>query len=977
MRFRGTSGGAAHTARTAAAVAVAGVLAFASAPPAARAADPSVAPYGQVAAVGALDTGAVYLPDSTSGLTEGDFVDPVGMTATADPSVPGGEDIYVLDLVNPQAMNSLIAGGDQDTVALQYRLQKIAIAPSTTSGSDAGSETVEACTTFTLQSTSAAPDERAVSLAVDGPLNAVDVLINAMPDSFGAVSGYSIAEQVDQWTTSLGGGAPGTCPQTATPTVAVPSTSLDKAHDSGLDGDIDGDSIAFAGTGTSAELTLGGSEYLNAPLTSGISRTEPIIELFTSVGAVDGKPWKAAESAADALAKSAPITGKQSANGWGIDQNSILKSGSADGGYGDVLYALSANPDGSLNVTLGPQEYLGADNFYDEESGADFEPIMATVSADLTTTTPILPSPQTSPTYGYPAGWTAGENDPEAGDVNSEVAATDAAEQDLADGGNSDGSFLAPAGGTLDGGTLAPSVVALAGDGEDFPEGLYAGFVTDDLGGVDGNLDQFGNTIPEPAWTTPNSTVGGETANIGIRVFTGCGSPGDPCASGDPVGMIGDATSGPCSVRSGGYGFGQDADESTLALATGSGGTIYALAQPDLDSASGTGISPGHPVSGANVGDILFEFKPGAGIDGNPGSACPQPSGDFSVTDLSAPGATASTGTGTVQVLAGATIQFDATPLDLQGGVPWSYTWDSATGEAPVSAAFSPDQSSQVYDRADPTQTFVYTTPGQDTATLQMQSDFGPTTVSRPIDVVAPGAITAQLTAAGAAVAGQPTALSASGTTVAAPDSIVDYHWDFGNGTSDDTAGPSETWTFPSAGTYTVTLTAIDQVGRTQTASEQVPVAPAPAPAPPAPAATGTTAPTTTPIARVTHRFSVSPRFRSVRRNTALSARLACPAGDRTCAGTIAVLTAGRVTVPGRKGKHVISLGKGTFSVAAGHSKTVLVHLATVTQRLIAPGQDLKLSVVVIAHDAAGAHSTQRISVFLFPPRKSRPRKFG
>jgi hypothetical protein len=258
MRFRGTSGGAAHTARTAAAVAVAGVLAFASAPPAARAADPSVAPYGQVAAVGALDTGAVYLPDSTSGLTEGDFVDPVGMTATADPSVPGGEDIYVLDLVNPQAMNSLIAGGDQDTVALQYRLQKIAIAPSTTSGSDAGSETVEACTTFTLQSTSAAPDERAVSLAVDGPLNAVDVLINAMPDSFGAVSGYSIAEQVDQWTTSLGGGAPGTCPQTATPTVAVPSTSLDKAHDSGLDGDIDGDSIAFAGTGTSAELTLGG-----------------------------------------------------------------------------------------------------------------------------------------------------------------------------------------------------------------------------------------------------------------------------------------------------------------------------------------------------------------------------------------------------------------------------------------------------------------------------------------------------------------------------------------------------------------------------------------------------------------------------------------------------------------------------------------------------------------------------------------------
>jgi hypothetical protein len=246
-------------------------------------------------------------------------------------------------------------------------------------------------------------------------------------------------------------------------------------------------------------------------------------------------------------------------------------------------------------------------------------------------------------------------------------------------------------------------------------------------------------------------------------------------------------------------------------------------------------------------------------------------------------------------------------------------------------------------------------------------------TVSRPIDVVAPGPISADVSAAGGAVAGEPTTLSAAGSTVAAPDSIVDYHWDFGNGASDETAGPSETWTFPSAGTYTVTLTAIDQVGRTQTATTQVSVAPPP-PAPPGPAAAATTP---APSPHGATRFSVSPKLHSVKRNADLSAKLSCPGGDGTCAGTIAILTAGKVRVPGRKGKHVLSLGKGTFSVTAGHSKTMLLRLAAVTPKLISPQQPLKLAVVVVAHDTAGAHATQRVPLYLFPPRKSRPRKFG
>lgn len=987
MRLRGIiAGGGARAARLAGAAIAAATLAAVSATPAARAAGPAVAPYGQVAAVGGLDNGRSVLfgPTQTTGITgDGDFVDPVGMAVSADPNVPGGEDIYVLDLVNPQAMNPLIAQSyNQDSLALEYRLQKIAITPSAANGSDTGSETVLACTTFTLQSTAKAPDQRAVSLAVDGPLNRVDVLVNAMPDdpnNQGAPGGYSIAEQVDQWQTNLGGGAPGACPPISATDLqtnaAVSSTTLVKSQVPGK-GDIDGDSIAFAGTGTSAQLALGGSAYLNSPLTDGEANTQPMIELFGAGGTVVGKPWTGAEAAANSYAKAGPIAGGSGATGWGIDQSTMLANGSGLG-LGDALYALSANPDGSLNVTLGPQEYLLASTAgYGTTSGADFEPIMATVKADLSTTSPILPSAQASPLYNYPSSWTADANTPPAGAVNSESAATIAAAQDTADGGYGTGSQLAPAGGTQDGGTLAPSVVELAGDGTTFPGGLYAGIVADDANST-ANLDATGAALSTPpAWALPTSSL--PAANVGLRIFTGCGS-GAKCASGNPLGMIGNQSSGPCRVQAGDFGSGSL--ESMLALAAGPDGTVYALAQPDLDAADDSAITPDHPVTGSTVGDILFEFQPGAGSGGNPGTACPQPSAAFSVTDASAPDATADTGTGAVKVLAGAKIQLDASPSDLQGGVPWSYTWDSGGGTAghqTASTAFAPDQNpdNTVYDRPDPTQTFTYTTPGQYTATLQLQSDFGVTTVSRPIDVVAPGPLTAGLRPVAGAVAGQVTTLSAAGTAVGAPDSIVDYHWDFGNGTSDETAGPVETWTFPSAGTYTVTLTAVDQLGRTQTATEQVSVAPPPPPpAPPAPPSTSTTTATPTPHTRA--RFSVSPKVRSVRRNAALSVKLSCSAGDRRCAGTIAVLSAGKIKVPGRKGMHVENLGKGTFSIAAGRSRTRLIRLAAVTRKLIAPGQDLKLSVIVVAHDAAGAHATVTVPVFLFPPRTSRPRKFG
>jgi serine protease len=50
---------------------------------------------------------------------------------------------------------------------------------------------------------------------------------------------------------------------------------------------------------------------------------------------------------------------------------------------------------------------------------------------------------------------------------------------------------------------------------------------------------------------------------------------------------------------------------------------------------------------------------------------------------------------------------------------------------------------------------------------------------------------------------------------------IISYHWDWGDGTSSSTSGPTANHTYSSAGTYVVILTVTDTVGQTATDQEQ------------------------------------------------------------------------------------------------------------------------------------------------------------
>jgi hypothetical protein len=759
--------------------------------------------YGQVERFGGLEA-ATYGTATTTGLKgaigeKAKFVYPVGMAVDSEDATARDKyAIYVLDNVNPQAVNLL--NSPSTTTSLEYRIQKL---------NDEGN--VLASVTFTLKSSTTEADLHAVSLAVDGPANRVYVLVaDAPPESAGNEGHFNAALKIDAWTTAL---APA---DGAGELVKDPETGVSAGELAGPDatnhlqgasfvGDVDVQSIAADGTGASAELALGGNRY-----SSNAGAWAPVIERIKTTGATAGEAdgeWTNVAATENAAAQ-AQKTGQHS----------------------NDVYSLSANHDGSLNVSLGEPE-IG--KLY-----ADAEPNMATVSGDLSATSAVLP-------------WASAIEDTAphttAGQVNFDRAATDGFVQDP--GGNGGEAFM-PYGATPAAGTLAPSVVQLTGDNSHFPAGVYAGIVVHS-GAFDAQNPGSGHPNAwrfavgeEEAGTLKIATP----ASLGIRVFD---------AGGESLAMIGDTTPGhPCNLTSSPTEFNfAYRGGSFVGLAPGREGVLFALVQPDLLNTNATAttelVSPGSPV-GAGMGDQVVEFAPGAGSPGAGQSAskwqeCPQPSGGFSIANVTQPGSPI-TGTGEVAVLADTTLQF-ASEANLNGGAPWAYDWNleggvNGKGEGPVfnrpwtlNNLYTPTpEKGGSWTWPSPTIQAEYKTPGAYTATLNLVNDFGTLTAKRTVRVIAAGEITgAKVTVPAAAIVSQAVLLKAS-ATLPAGDKIQNYHWDFGDGTGEDTGEAGEVeHSYSEAKSYTVTLTVTDALGKTAKASESVNVASPPPSEKPAP----------------------------------------------------------------------------------------------------------------------------------------------
>jgi len=96
-----------------------------------------------------------------------------------------------------------------------------------------------------------------------------------------------------------------------------------------------------------------------------------------------------------------------------------------------------------------------------------------------------------------------------------------------------------------------------------------------------------------------------------------------------------------------------------------------------------------------------------------------------------------------------------------------------------------------------------------------------------------------------------------------------------------------------------------------------------------------------------------------------------CPASESSCAGTIVLQTLGAVSadVSGHQSKQrkasVLTLARGSFTVAGGKVKTVMLHLTARARTLLARSHLLRVRATIVAHDPAGAAHTAEAIVTL------------
>jgi PKD repeat protein len=746
-------------------------------------ASPSVPPYGEVGRFGGFDETANYTEASTANLTEptgrrepgeAKFVYPIGMALnTDDATVPkkNGYAIYVLDLVNPQALRAL--NGEPGPVIglkLEYRIQKLG-----------SSGEVLASTQFTLASSASAPGLHAVSLAVDPRTDSVYVLLADVPPAESNTGREAATYALESWPAGRREGEEQEALVASKRAVVAGPATLQPGGTSTLAQDTRGESIAVDDVGAATGLAIAGEEY------SGSGERTPVIERIATsgehAGSIEATKWQGPadiEATEDAAAKF-----------WGQSSAQID--------------AASTNPDGSLNVTLGTHAEM--------PQSADEEPNMARISGDLTQTTAILP-------------WASAEVEA----LNHDRAATIRFHQDEQQNAPAYHSVTGN-GGSREAGTLAPSVVQLAGEGG-FPRELYAGIVA--------QQEPFRGGDPQSPSEKPYSWVFAQEqgehhissvkpASLAIRIF-------DP--QGESLGMIGDTTpGGPCNLQGGPYGeeSGEKHWGSFVALAAGREGALFALAQPDLDeNREPFTIDPAAPIAKTIEpplervqGDQVVEFAPGAGQGGAPGTEeCPQPSGGFSAANVALPGSV-SKGSAPVTVAAGETLEFDASEVNLQGGAPWAYEWESGDGASRTNAWVAENS----WRWPAPTVEFTYNTPGTYTAKLRLVNDFGTLSRQRTVHVIPREPISeAKIAVVGSPVAGQLASLEAS-ATFPQFDWPVDYHWSFGDGEGEDQPGGQDQLAgqvqhvYGAAGTYPVTLTIVDRRGETAKASATVTVA--------------------------------------------------------------------------------------------------------------------------------------------------------
>ncbi len=202
---------------------------------------------------------------------------------------------------------------------------------------------------------------------------------------------------------------------------------------------------------------------------------------------------------------------------------------------------------------------------------------------------------------------------------------------------------------------------------------------------------------------------------------------------------------------------------------------------------------------------------------------------------------------------------------------------------------------------------------------------------------------------------------------------ISSYSWSWGDGTP-ASGGVTPTHTYAAVGEYTVTLTVTDSYGLTSIPVTQSVNVAETTPAETSSAIQGVSGFQMSLFPPVPDAELASTSLQ-VSASGAVTLKIGCPAGESRCSGSLTLRTLGAVSAgggrAGSKKASVLTLATGTFTVPGGKVKIVTLHLSVKARRLLARAHRLRVRVLIIAHDPAGAsHTEQTIAMLRAPKRK-------
>jgi len=422
-------------------------------------------------------------------------------------------------------------------------------------------------------------------------------------------------------------------------------------------------------------------------------------------------------------------------------------------------------------------------------------------------------------------------------------------------------------------------------------------------------------------------------------------------------------------------------------LAAGSGGTLWVLDRGPTVKTLDEGL-------GLNPGREIIELAPGEG----PG-ACPQPSLRAFTMGLGCESSRLSA-TEALKVPADASIEFNASSVQLTHGRPFAYEWEiDYEGKR-----LEPEDKLLEEQEARDAIEYTPTDPGTYTVHLKLWNDYG-------AYMLEPGAVdvTAAQSKPEAGFSSRPSGLPLQEAFNASPgeqsaepshswpgtcNTVRYYVWNWGDGSppEDDTT-PEVAHTYKEAGTYTVELSVVNSRNESSPASVQsVSISP-PAPEPnldlpelgtPLASTTLTTGPPSPPAPPRPSRGPtlVSPRVGFA--DGALSVKISCPAAKVSCAGMVEVETAAAFPASaahagkGAKAKPKASrllLGQARFSLAGGASRAVSVHLTARGAALLKKLRRLPVLVLVTAQDPLGDPGLASLHIVLATPSASKAKR--